>query len=226
MAKLAPSLLLTFLLALVARSPRRCDGREPVLEELVNDYWADNRVDKIYDISCYREAMEKLRDVQEYSDAQDDLRRTLLLAIRDNRSNGGFGDTTDEDRTAAAPVEDEGGGAASSARCSTSSARRTRTRCRCRCSCSRRSRSCSSVRPAPATACVGTRCAAAGSRPSRRRATRAPKAQGEKGGVQTGRLQVRARYSGDRTHAQVCGERRRQQLVAIRAIRRGGQPPS
>ena len=79
--------------------------------ELVNDYWADNRVDNTYPISCYREAMEKLpRDVQEYSDAQDDLRRALLLAIRDNRSNGGFGDTTDEDRTAAAPVEDEGGG--------------------------------------------------------------------------------------------------------------------
>ena len=57
--------------------------------ELVNDYWADNRVDNTYPISCYREAMEKLpRDVQEYSDAQDDLRRALLVAIRDERDSG------------------------------------------------------------------------------------------------------------------------------------------
>ena len=59
-------------------------------KELVNDYWADNRVDRTYPISCYREAMEKLpRDVQEYSDAQDDLRRALLAAIRDERDSGG-----------------------------------------------------------------------------------------------------------------------------------------
>lgn len=112
MAKLAPSLLLIFMLALVALgAPGTASAANPCWKELVNDYWADNRVDKIYDISCYREAMAKLpRDVQEYSDAQDDLRRALLLAIRDNRSNGGFGDSTDEDRSAAAPVEDEGGG--------------------------------------------------------------------------------------------------------------------
>jgi hypothetical protein len=62
-------------------------------KELVNDYWADNRVDRVYPISCYREAMAKLpRDVQEYSDAQDDLRRALLAAIRDERDNGSFED--------------------------------------------------------------------------------------------------------------------------------------
>jgi hypothetical protein len=59
-------------------------------KELVNDYWADNRVDRTYPISCYREAMENLPpDVQEYSDAQDDLRRALLAAIRDGRDSGG-----------------------------------------------------------------------------------------------------------------------------------------
>jgi hypothetical protein len=113
MAKLAPTLLLTFTLALLALAgPGTASAANPCWKELVNDYWADNRVDKIYDISCYREAMAKLpRDVQEYSDAQDDLRRALLLAIRDNRSNGGFGDTSDEnDRTAAAPVGDDDGG--------------------------------------------------------------------------------------------------------------------
>jgi len=78
-------------------------------KELVNDYWADNRVDRTYPISCYREAMEKLpRDVQEYSDAQDDLRRALLAAIRDDRDSGGY---SDPDQSAAAVgSSDDGGG--------------------------------------------------------------------------------------------------------------------
>jgi hypothetical protein len=113
MAKLAPTFLLIFVLALLALAgPGSASAANPCWKELVNDYWADNRVDKIYDISCYREAMAKLpRDVQEYSDAQDDLRRALLEAIRDDRSNGGFGDTSEEnDRSAAAPVGDDDGG--------------------------------------------------------------------------------------------------------------------
>lgn len=113
MAKLAPTLLLTFILALLALAgPGSASAANPCWKELVNDYWADNRVDNIYDISCYREAMAKLpRDVQEYSDAQDDLRRALLEAIRDDRSNGGFGDSSEEnDRSAAAPVGDDDGG--------------------------------------------------------------------------------------------------------------------
>ena len=112
MAKLAPTFLLVFILALLALAvPSTAVAANPCWKELVNDYWADNRVDKIYDISCYREAMAKLpRDVQEYSDAQDDLRRALLEAIRDDRSNGGFGDSTEEDRSAAAPVGDDDGG--------------------------------------------------------------------------------------------------------------------
>ncbi len=82
--------LLTILLAgLVALVPGTASAAT-CWKELVNDYWADNRVDSSYPISCYREAMEKLpRDVQEYSDAQDDLRRALLLAIRDERDSGG-----------------------------------------------------------------------------------------------------------------------------------------
>jgi hypothetical protein len=86
---------------------------QPCWKALVNDYWADNRVDRVYPISCYREAMEKLpSDVQEYSDAQDDLRRALLLAIRDTRDSGGaeFQSADDESTAAPAPADDSGGG--------------------------------------------------------------------------------------------------------------------
>ena len=102
----------TLLSALFMLMPATASAAE-CWKELVNDYWADNRVDKIYPISCYREAMEHLpRDVQEYSDAQDDLRRALLAAIRDQRTNGGFEQPDEEDEASAAASggDDEGGG--------------------------------------------------------------------------------------------------------------------
>jgi hypothetical protein len=82
-------------------------------KELVNDYWADNRVDRQYPVACYRQAMSELpRDVQEYSDAQDDLRRALLDAVRIKRLNEGFEEEFDEGdgAAAAAPVDGDDGG--------------------------------------------------------------------------------------------------------------------
>jgi hypothetical protein len=122
MPKIAPTLLLTLVLALAALGAAGPAGAaRPCWKDLVDDYWADNRVDKIYEISCYRDAMNKLpRDVEEYSDAHDDLRRALLAAIRDNRSSGGFGDggrSTSGRKggkggpdTSVAPVGDDAGG--------------------------------------------------------------------------------------------------------------------
>ena len=104
--------LLTILLAgLVALVPATASAAT-CWKELVNDYWADNRVDRTYPISCYREAMEKLPDdVQQYSDAQDDLRRALLAAIRDERdSGGGFSDPDRNDTGVVAAPDDGGGG--------------------------------------------------------------------------------------------------------------------
>jgi len=103
--------LLTILLTgLVALVPATASAAS-CWQELVNDYWADNRVDRTYPISCYREAMTKLPDdVQAYSDAQDDLRRALLAAIRNERDGGSS--TWDPDTTAvpptAGPDDDDG----------------------------------------------------------------------------------------------------------------------
>ena len=85
-------LLLALLVTLVALAvPGKAEAQRPCWKDLVDDYWADFRVDKVYPVSCYREAMESLpRDVGEYSDAQDDLRRALLAAIQDQRASGGF----------------------------------------------------------------------------------------------------------------------------------------
>jgi hypothetical protein len=107
-------LLTTALLsALFALMPATASAAE-CWKELVNDYWADNRVDGQYPIDCYRQAMSELpRDVQEYSDAQDDLRRALLFAVRQKRLNEGYEPEFDEGddgvATAAPPPDDEGG---------------------------------------------------------------------------------------------------------------------
>ncbi len=84
------SALLSTVLGIAAPA---ASAARPCWKDLVDDYWADNRVDKVYPISCYRDAMDSFPpDVKNYSDAEDDLRRALLIAIRDQRSNGGFRD--------------------------------------------------------------------------------------------------------------------------------------
>jgi hypothetical protein len=108
-----PRMLLRLLVAGVLASTMfaiaapAASAARPCWKDLVDDYWADNRVDKVYPISCYRDAMEALpRDVKEYSDAQDDLRRALLIAIRNERDKGdssGGSSTEGDGRTSATP---------------------------------------------------------------------------------------------------------------------------
>lgn len=109
-----PLLLALIAAVAVLAGPGTASAAQPCWQQLVNDYWADFRVDKVYPVSCYREAMEALpRDVEEYSDAQDDLRSALLAAIRVQRGEGGFNDPGEgesEGDTAIPPIDDEGGG--------------------------------------------------------------------------------------------------------------------
>jgi hypothetical protein len=58
---------------------------------VINDWLDNNRVDKLYPIPCYTQAIQKLNsypDVQNYSSAADDIHRALLAAIRQDRGNG------------------------------------------------------------------------------------------------------------------------------------------
>ena len=96
--------------AVIGIAAPAASAAQPCWKELVNDYWADNRVDKVYPVSCYRDAMDSFpADVKNYSDAEDDLRRALLVAIRDQRSNGGFRDLASKQKKeeAVPPVADD-----------------------------------------------------------------------------------------------------------------------
>jgi len=58
---------------------------------VVNDWLDNNRVDGVYAIPCYTQAIQHLSsypDVQNYSSATDDIQRALLAAIRQDRGNG------------------------------------------------------------------------------------------------------------------------------------------
>jgi hypothetical protein len=62
---------------------------KPCWKRLIND-WFDGRIDNVYPVKCYREAIKHLpEDVESYSDAREDIERALLSAIR--QSGGKLG---------------------------------------------------------------------------------------------------------------------------------------
>jgi hypothetical protein len=56
----------------------------PACRQQVIDDWADNgRVDRVYALDCYEQAIESLpADIRDYSDAHDSIERGLTLAVR------------------------------------------------------------------------------------------------------------------------------------------------
>jgi hypothetical protein len=61
---------------------------------VINDWSDNNRVDNIYAIPCYTQAIQRLSrypDVEGYSSAADDIRNALLAAIRQDRGGGSGG---------------------------------------------------------------------------------------------------------------------------------------
>jgi hypothetical protein len=86
---------LPILLALVAAVavgalavPAAGQAATPCWKRLIND-WYDGRIDNVYPVKCYREAIKHLpEDVQAYSDARRDIERALLSAIRKEQDAG------------------------------------------------------------------------------------------------------------------------------------------
>ena len=63
----------------------------PCWKVLIND-WYDGRIDGIYAIHCYRDALQHLpADVDTYSSARDDIRQALQKRITQGHTGGGGG---------------------------------------------------------------------------------------------------------------------------------------
>ena len=85
---------LSILLALVAAAvtvlavPAPAAAATPCWKRLIND-WYDGRIDNVYPVKCYRDAIRHLPpDVESYSDAREAIERALLGAINKKHRAG------------------------------------------------------------------------------------------------------------------------------------------
>lgn len=63
-------------------------SKPPCWKVLIND-WYDGRIDGIYEIHCYRDALQHLpADVDTYSSARDDIRQALQKRITQSHNGG------------------------------------------------------------------------------------------------------------------------------------------
>jgi hypothetical protein len=75
-------------------------------EQIVADWYGDGRVDKIFPLKCYQEAIRSLPvDVLDYSNAKEDILRALAFARKDQSDPGpgGTGDPGSTDTTSTDP---------------------------------------------------------------------------------------------------------------------------
>ena len=82
----------------------------PCWKTLIND-WYDGRIDGIYEIHCYREALNHLpTDVETYSSAREDIKQALQARITQGSSGGGTTTTGGSSGGAAGGGGSSGGG--------------------------------------------------------------------------------------------------------------------
>lgn len=80
--------------------------------DVINDWVDNNRIDKVYALPCYAEAVQRLNeypDVAGYSSAIDDIRSAQRAAIHSERGNG-FGSGTGFGGPTGGPGGGSGGG--------------------------------------------------------------------------------------------------------------------
>jgi len=80
------------LAVLIGAAPAAAASSESCARAIVNDWYGDGKVDKIYPQHCYREAIRSLPvDVRDYSNAEDDILRALAYAKKGEPDPGPAG---------------------------------------------------------------------------------------------------------------------------------------
>ena len=78
---LAALALAMLVAAAFGAAPAAAKQKESCARKIVNDWYGDGKVDKIYEVHCYREAIRSLPvDVRDYSNAEEDILRALAYA--------------------------------------------------------------------------------------------------------------------------------------------------
>jgi hypothetical protein len=115
-ACLRTALLLAVVGALVAvgaapASAAPKQGTSSCWRAVLADWFPDGRIDKIYPLSCYREAQKHLPpDAQQYSGARDDIQRALAAAIRQQREPTDSGPSSSGGSSTTSSAAGPGGG--------------------------------------------------------------------------------------------------------------------
>jgi len=100
---LAALLVLALIGALASAPPA---SAKTCAEQVVDDWYGNGRVDQIYPLHCYREAIRSLPvDVKAYGNAEEDILRALAYAKQNKRDPGPVGGPVDP-----SPDDTTGGG--------------------------------------------------------------------------------------------------------------------
>jgi len=80
----------------------------PCGKKVLDDWWDNGRVDRLYPLHCYEEAIDGIpADIRDYSDAEAVISRALQAAVGGNLAAGGQDPSPDDDegtRDPGAPV--------------------------------------------------------------------------------------------------------------------------
>jgi hypothetical protein len=81
----------------------------PCGKKVLDDWWADGRVDRLYPLHCYEEAIDSIPpDIRDYSDAESVISRALQAAVGGKLATGGKDPSPDDsdpgDRDPGAPA--------------------------------------------------------------------------------------------------------------------------
>jgi hypothetical protein len=93
---LAAVLALSAVATLVAASP--ASAATPCGIKVRNDWFDNGRIDRLYPLNCYEEAIDAIPDdIRDYSDAEDVITRALQAALRGELAPGGRDPTPGDD---------------------------------------------------------------------------------------------------------------------------------
>jgi hypothetical protein len=91
---LFPLLVLGLVLAALLVAGPAAAAKKSCGDAVVSDWYGDGRVDKIFPLRCYREAIRSLPvDVLDYSNAKEDILRALAFARKGEKDPGPSGGT-------------------------------------------------------------------------------------------------------------------------------------
>ena len=94
------------LMALAVTGPAGA-ATTPCGKKVLNDWWDNGRVDRLYPLHCYEEAIDGIpQDIRDYSDAEQVISRALQAAVGGKLAKGGNDPSPDNGtRDPQAPVE-------------------------------------------------------------------------------------------------------------------------